>query len=167
MAILALLLVAAAAPVAQDDFVVQGVAPTFQLSEARGSMVALHFLLKTECPYCLKYTHEYASRASETPGVIHVFLKPDEPAEIQKWMTRLEGSRPTIYCDAGGKVAERYKIPGGYKFHGQVTHYPALVLLDREGTEVFRYVGKSNADRCPFDQFKAKVEEFSPAKETK
>ena len=28
---------------------------TFTLSEARGKYVALHFLLKTECPFCLKF----------------------------------------------------------------------------------------------------------------
>ena len=49
----------------------------FQLSENRGKTVVLHFLLKTECPYCLRYTHEYAKLAAKSPDIVHVFLKPD------------------------------------------------------------------------------------------
>lgn len=29
---------------------------TFKLADARGKYVALHFLLKTECPFCLRHT---------------------------------------------------------------------------------------------------------------
>ena len=50
--------------------------------------------------------------------------------------------------------------PGGYRFNGQTVHYPALVLLDPAGKEVFRYVGKSNADRFSYDQFAAKLTEL-------
>ena len=55
--------------------------------------------------------------------------------------------------------SKRYKIPFGYEFHGQVFHYPALVLLGRDGKELFRYVGKNNVDRYSFDQLKEKVAE--------
>jgi peroxiredoxin Q/BCP len=152
----------------QQDFTAPAVAAPFKLSDARGSLVALHFLLKTECPYCLKHTRTYIERAAEVPGVVHVFLKPDATAEIQKWLNGVkppEGTlRPVIYQDAGGKIADQFKLPGGYKFHGQITHYPALILIDREGNEAFRYVGKSNVDRYPFDQFAAKVAEVDRKK---
>ena len=152
---------------APKDFTVPAVAPPFKLSEARGLFVALHFLLKTECPYCIKHTQVYTARAAEVPGVVHVFLKPDEPAAILRWLSDAKPStattRPIIYQDAGGKVAELYQIPGGYKFHGIVTHYPALILIDREGNEAFRYVGKSNTDRYPFEQFATKIAELSAA----
>lgn len=39
-------------------------------------------------------------------------------------------------------------------------HYPALVLLDPAGKEVFRYVGKSNADRFSYEQFAEKLAEL-------
>jgi peroxiredoxin Q/BCP len=149
---------------AQQDFTAPAVAAPFKLSEARGSFVALHFLLKTECPFCLKHTRTYVERAAETPGVVHVFLKPDAPAEIQKWLGDVkppEGTlRPVIYQDAGAKIADQFKIPGGYKFHGQTMHYPALIVIDRDGNEAFRYVGKSNTDRYSFDLFAAKVAEL-------
>ncbi len=41
------------------DFTVQSALDDtkFQLSEHRGKTVVLHFLLKTECPYCLCAIH--------------------------------------------------------------------------------------------------------------
>ena len=75
-------------------------------------------------------------------------------------------TRPTIYQDASGKLADQFQIPGGYKFHGTITHYPALIILDREGREAFRYVGKNNTDRYPFDQFAARIAELSARSES-
>jgi catechol 2,3-dioxygenase-like lactoylglutathione lyase family enzyme len=128
------------------------------------NFVALHFLLKTECPYCMKHTREYLRRAGELSNVRHFFLKPDEPAEILAWAAKT-GS-PSVYHDPGAKWAHHFEIPGGYKFHGQMTNYPALVLLDPTGNEVFRYVGKSNVDRYSFDRFVAKMAELSKSAPT-
>ena len=47
---------------------------TFELSEHKGQTVVLHFLLKTECPYCMRYTHEYAQIAEKNSDVVHVLL---------------------------------------------------------------------------------------------
>ena len=63
-----------------------------------------------------------------------------------------------IYQDADAKLADQFNIPNGYQFHGQVVHYPALILLNDKGEEVFRYIGKNNSDRFSFDQLKAKIE---------
>jgi peroxiredoxin Q/BCP len=144
------------------DFTVNAVnrTETFQLSKARGQFVALHFLLKTECPFCLKHTQDYARRAASVPGVVQVFLKPDTDAEIKKWSGNLGDDSIVVYRDPDAKLAQAFGIPGGYAFHGQTVHYPALVLLDGDGKEVFRYVGKSNRDRLPFDQFAAKIAEL-------
>jgi peroxiredoxin Q/BCP len=130
---------------------------TFKLSEARGKFVALHFLLKTECPYCLRYTNEYASRAGELPELVNVFIKPDSAKAIAHWADGLDKGAPTIYRDPDAALAKSLKIPGGYKFHGEVVHYPALVLIGPDGVECFRYVGKSNADRMPFDALVKKI----------
>lgn len=145
------------------DFSLRNDTQTFQLSKARGKFIALHFLLKTECPYCLRYTQEYRDRASEVAGIVHLFLKPDSEAEIKSWMSKLShGDRPVaLFRDANATLADSFKIPGGYEFHGITTHYPALVLLGPDGNEVFRYVGKNNADRLSFDKFAAKVATLS------
>lgn len=136
----------------------------FELSEHKGKTVVLHFLLKTECPVCLRYTHDYAALAEKTPDVIHVFLKPDTEDDIRAWAENLDEkglqSLPKIYRDVDAKLAGKYRIPDGYKFHGQSVHYPALIILDGNGKERFRYVGKSNTDRLSIKDFEAKLVEL-------
>ncbi len=134
----------------------------FQLSKNRGKSVVLHFLLKTECPYCLRYTHEYAKLAANSTDVVHVFLKPDSAADIKQWASHLDKADlkdlPNIYRDADAKLAKQYKVPNGYKFHGQSVHFPALIALDRQGKEMFRHVGKSNSDRMSTADFTKKFD---------
>jgi len=146
-----------------DDFTVKSVLDDseFRLSDHRGKVVVLHFLLKTECPICLRHTRDYAALAATTPDVVHVFLKPDGEDEIKEWSEKLEGDDLAktlrLYRDPGAKLAGKYDIPDGYSFHGQVVHYPALVALDGNGAELFRYVGKSNSDRMSTADFTAKL----------
>jgi thioredoxin-dependent peroxiredoxin len=134
----------------------------FKLSEAKGGYVAVHFLLKTECPVCLRHTHTYLERAKELPDVKQVFLKPDTDEEIRKWARDVDKSVP-IYRDPEAALAKTYGIPDGYKFHGQVVHYPALILIGPDGTEAFRYVGKNNGDRFSFDDLAKKLAELKKA----
>ncbi|MDP2982047.1 MAG: redoxin domain-containing protein [Candidatus Latescibacter sp.] len=164
----------------KDNFIVyEANGPrSFILSRARGNFVALHFLLKTTCPYCMKHTYEYAVRAHEVPGVHHVFLKPDTDEEIKAWSGLMDASYavktdsscyvpPIIYRDPDAALAIVFAIPTGYAFHNQVVNYPALVILDPYGKEVFRYVGKSNADRYTFDQFITKMTELRKQAQSK
>ena len=137
----------------------------FELKDQKGKIVVLHFLLKTECPFCLRYTNQYANLAATTPGVVHLFIKPDSKTEILGWVKKLEktdsAKHPTIYRDPGAKLAKQFGIPNGYQFHGQTMHYPALVVLNGNGEEMFRYVGKSNSDRMSKDEFVKKLESMS------
>lgn len=136
---------------------------SFRLSEQGDKLVALHFLLKTECPLCLKHTHDFMAAGAKTPDIVHVFVKPDTDAEIQAWAAKFDRdalkSTP-IFRDPDAALAARLKIPGGYKFHGQTVRYPALIVLDSGGKEYFRYVGKSNSDRVSVDNFTAKAAEI-------
>ena len=167
VALLLLPLVGVAA--APSDFTLKaaGGGSDFRLSEARGKYVALHFLLKTECPFCLRYTREHGMSASKTPDLLHVFIKPDSEEEIRSWAGKLnEGggsSMIAIHRDPEAALAESFGIPGGYAFHGQTVHYPALVLLNPQGKEVFRYVGKDNGDRFGSAQLVAKLAEVKSA----
>ncbi len=137
----------------------------FELKDHRGKTVVLHFLLKTECPFCLKYTNQYSQLAATTPDVIHLFIKPDSEKDIRAWIKNLAKldrlKQPTIYRDPGAKLAKRFGIPDGYQFHGQSMHYPALVVLDGDGKEMFRYVGKSNSDRMPKEEFVKKIDSMT------
>ena len=132
---------------------------TFTLSKSKGKYIALHFLLKTECPYCIRHTSEYFEKASTLSNVIQLFIKPDSEEEIKAWANKLKSTNSLpIYRDADAKLADQFNIPNGYQFHGQVVHYPAMILLNDKGEEVFRYIGKNNSDRFSFEQLKAKIE---------
>ncbi|MEJ7594501.1 MAG: redoxin domain-containing protein [Planctomycetaceae bacterium] len=144
-----------------SDFVVES--PThgekFTLSEQKGKLIAVHFLLKTECPFCLKLAHDYAQRVTSDSDVVHLFLKPDSADEIKVWSRNISKDRlnspPAIYRDPDSSLAKVFGIPEDYWFHGQVMHHPALLLLDSSGRELFRYVGKNNTDRMWPDDFTA------------
>lgn len=132
----------------------------FKLSDARGEWVALHFLLKTDCPICMGLTREYTTRADEAPGVRQVFIKPDESADTLRWLKTYPdsaGEAPNVYRDADAALADRLGIPDGYFFHGETVHYPAVVLIDPQGREAFRYVGTRTQDRLKFDDFLAQL----------
>jgi thioredoxin-dependent peroxiredoxin len=134
-------------------------------AELRGKFVALHFLLKTECPFCLKHTHDYAMKAASLPNVVQVFVKPDSAEEIKSWAAKVNRApnfpSVTVYRDADAQLAEKLKILNGYQFHGETVHFPALILLDPKGDEVFRYVGKNNTDRYSFEKLTSKISELN------
>ena len=136
----------------------------FTLSEARGKYVALHFLLQTECPFCLKHTRDYALKSKGAADVVHVFLKTDSVDAIKEWSSKAnrgeDVAHVSIFRDAEAKLADQFNIPGGYSFHGQTVHYPALVLLNPTGHEVFRHVGRDNTDRYSYEQFIEKLTEL-------
>ncbi len=160
------LLTSIATAATPEDFTLKAAAGkgSFTLKEARGKFVALHFLLKTECPLCLKHTRDYLTKAPTLPNVVQVFLKPDSDNEIETWASKLPAEDLTknpIYRDPYAKLAKAFDIPDGYKFHGQTVHYPATVLIGPDGKEVFRYVGKNNSDRLSFEALAAKVKEMS------
>ncbi len=149
-----------------SDFTLPSVTDTshFTLSKAKSKFIALHFLLKTECPYCMRHTHEYFEKAATLPNVLQVFIKPDTEKEIKEWADKLSASdtlKYPIYQDANAMLATQYNIPTGYAFHGQIVHYPALILLNEEGKEVFRYIGKNNSDRYSFEKLTAKIQELN------
>ncbi|MBL8995659.1 MAG: redoxin domain-containing protein, partial [Spirochaetia bacterium] len=116
-----------------------------------------HFLLKTQCPYCLRFTSEYKLKGAAIGGLVQIFIKPDAEEDISKWSSKVSNGAPVIYQDNDAKLADRFGIPGGYKFHSQEVHYPATILLDQNGREFFRYVGKNNSDRLSFDAFEVEV----------
>jgi thioredoxin-dependent peroxiredoxin len=148
-----------------EDFSLKSVTDnsTFTLSKVKENFVVLHFLLKTECPYCIRLTNEYQEKASTLPGVIQVFIKPDSAQEIIKWATKIKNNTNSlpIYQDQDSKLADKLNIPSGYQFHGQIVHYPALIIVNKNGNEVFRYIGKNNTDRFSFENLKLEIEELS------
>ena len=167
LSIIALLLICVASASGQNpaDFTLMSATDNsqFKLSEAKGKYVALHFLLKTECPVCLRHTQDYFSKAETLPDVVQVFIKPDSEKEIEDWSLNLPKEELTefqIYRDPDAKLASQFNVPDGYDFHNQIVHFPALILLDPDGKEVFRYIGKNNRDRYSFEQLEFKIQEL-------
>ena len=137
------------------------------LTSLKGKFVALHFLLKTECPFCIRFTNEYNEKSASLLNVTQVFIKPDGEKEIREWMGKLKNDsslKIQIYQDLDGKLADEFNVPSGYFFHGQMVHYPALILLNEAGKEVFRYIGKNNSDRFSFDKLELKMKELTNSK---
>ncbi len=133
----------------------------FKLSENKGKYIVMHFLLKTECPYCTKHTNEYIQRAEEIPNTAQVFIKPDKESRIKEWSMKIPGvEKHKVYHDSGAALAKKLKIPNGYEFHGQTVHYPATIILNKEGIELYRYVGEDNTDRLSFDITARKIKRF-------
>jgi len=107
---------------------------------------------------------DYFTKSATLPNVVQVFVKPDAEEEIAKWAAKLpseELARNPIYRDPDARLAKAFGIPDGYKFHGQVVHFPATILIGPDGREAFRFIGKSNSDRFSFEKLAAKVEELS------
>ena len=69
IALAALLVGARAAEVVDFEVSSPADGKILKSSDLRGKFVALHFLLKTECPFCLKHTHDYATKASTSSPI--------------------------------------------------------------------------------------------------
>lgn len=136
---------------------------TFRLSEARGRYVILHFLLKTECLVCLRHTREFVKHAAKLEGAEQVFLKPDDAAEIKRWAAQLGEEtlkKVSVYRDPSARLAGEFGVPDGYEFHGEKVRYPALIVLDPEGREVFRHIGRNNSDRVRWEEVARRLAEL-------
>lgn len=154
-----------AAPVADFTLPAADGGKPFVLTEHRGQYVALHFLLKTECPFCLGHVQEYGRKAALLPDVVQVFIKPDDETTLREWASKLPPNlkgKIALHRDPAAELAKKLGIPDGYAFHGESVHYPALVVIDPQGSEVFRHVGKNNTDRLKFDQLATKLDELRP-----
>lgn len=149
---------AAQAAETPTTFTVGDAGRRFDSATARGGYLAVHFLLNDECPYCGRLVREYTDKGPTLAGVRHIFVQHVGEAAFAETLAAAPDPSTPLYRDVGGALAERFKIDGGYAFHGMMMTYPALVLLDPAGREVFRQIGKDNADRVPFATLVEKVE---------
>ncbi len=132
----------------------------FRLSDAAGKYVALHLLLPAECPYCVRQLAEYEMNAPAVAGVMHVFIKQGPTADFAAWRDKLTPQQvesTLVFPDPENSVARAFGVPDGYEFYGHNAHYPALIVLGPDQRELFRHVGRNNADRLPFSQFAAQM----------
>lgn len=170
-------------PALASDFTVGESGKQFTLSQNAGRFTTVHFLLKTECPICLRTTQDYLRRADEVAGFTHVFIKPDDSDAVLDFRRKVAGansrpkSAPTedgeslkdlpIYRDVDQKVAAQLRVPQGYAFHGATTNFPTTIIFNQKGEEVFRYAGADTTDRFTFDRFAAEAATLTADRATK
>lgn len=166
-----LLISAVLTPAAGDtprEFTLRSGSHTFDSREHRGRFIALHFLLKTECPHCARLVADYVENGPSIADVVHVFIKPDSDEEIAAWSKKISarGVDAVIYRDPDAKLAEEFRIPDGYPFHGESMHFPALIVRGPDGREAFRHVSAGNTDRMTFDAFAERITPLLRSEET-
>lgn len=147
---------------AESGFTVGDEGHRFDSTQAKGSLIAVHFLLGDECPFCMKLLNEYTASAASVAGVRHVFVQNISKEAFEKKLATLpEDQKASLFRDVDGALSKRFNVKGGYQFHGMVMNYPALVLVNDSGKELYRYTGTSNADRLKFTDFSKKVAELT------
>lgn len=145
------------------DFTLTDGEKSFQLSQAAGKYVALHFLLAADDPIGLMYVSEYAKQAPRVAGVVHVFIKAADESAVDAFQQKSREKMPnvTIFRDAEAGLAKQFAVPDGFEFNGTKMHAPALILLDQKGQEIFRHVAKDERDLLPFIEFRFKMSELT------
>ncbi len=127
----------------------------FKLTDHRGSWVLLDFLLPGDSAADKEH---YASIEGNLDKLVYgmnlkpVFFKPEPEAEIAKWWEGQPSNRIPVMQDPSGKLSRALKIPYGLKLDDQITLYPTVVLLDPDGNEVWRKVGKTAEERVDVDE---------------
>jgi YHS domain-containing protein len=135
--------------------------PEFNIKDAAGHYLAVHFLTRTDTPECTAFAREYLQRALTFAGVRHIFVKPDEAAAVRAWAAQFGEEAKTVYVDAGSDLAKDLKIPTDLSIGGTTSNYPATVVFGPEGNEFFRYVGHAHDDHVAFADFAKRLEDAS------
>lgn len=129
----------------------------FMIADAKGHYLALHFLTKTDTTECTAFVREYLRAAPGVAGVMHVFIKPDEQSEVKVWSMQFKNDAAAIFVDKDSALANDLKVPGGLAIASTTSNFPATIVFDREGRELFRHVGKSHDDHMLFTEFAARI----------
>lgn len=123
----------------------------FHLSDLRGRFVALHFMPHVGTPDHDAHVKEFLDQAAARAGVIHVFVSAGDAAALKDWWKPLDRPGFTAAHDAGGRLAAELELASGSAC--------ALVVLDREGRELFRHIGATDQDHLSFAKFSARLDE--------
>jgi peroxiredoxin/YHS domain-containing protein len=132
---------------------------TFSLADSKGKYLALHFLTKTDTPECTKFVQDFLRAAPTVAGVMHVFIKPDSEGEVKAWSAQFNDDAASIFLDPDGALAQDLNVPTGLSINGTTSTYPATIVFDMDGKELFRYEGKAHHDHLTFDDFKRQLED--------
>lgn len=133
----------------------------FSITDGRGHYLALHFLTRTANPTCATFVREYLARAATLAGTNHIFITPDEPAEVKAWSSQFNAGASAIFIDKDGALARDLHVPGGLTIGSLTSNFPATIVFDPEGKELFRHIGKAYDDHLQFAAFSDRLAETS------
>jgi len=133
----------------------------FKLTDHRGSWILVDFLLPGDRE---ADRNHYAEIEKNIDRLVYganlktIFFKPDSESETAEWWAALPSNRIPVLLDPSGKLSRALKVPYGLKLDDQITLYPTAILLDPEGNEVWRKVGKTPEDRPGVDEILRELE---------
>jgi len=131
----------------------------FQLSEHLGSWVLLDFLppsSSTAENAFYTVVEASAEQLMRQRNLVCVFLKPNEEREVVSWWKSFPRHTLPVYRDPEGKLAEILKINPAQPGDGSARP-PATLLVDPDGKEVWRHLGKAADDYPSLQNLLAQV----------
>lgn len=122
----------------------------FQLSQHRGSWVWLEFLLPSSSGVEKERYLVLAASAEklfENENLLLVALKAGKKEDLEAWWKSLPQNSLPLCRDPRGQLASALRIKKGRTDDGKPLDAPATILVDPEGGEAWRFVGKDPKDR--------------------
>ena len=142
-----------------------GKSEVFQLSQHRGSWVLLEFLSSTRSDVD---TNRYVVLAASAEELVEkedlcpVIIVEGEKETLEAWWKALPRNNLPLCRDPRGQLASVLRIKKERTKDGKSQGLPATILVDPEGNETWRSVGKNAQDRPPIE---AVLEELQSAKQ--
>lgn len=134
---------------------------TLTLEELRGTIVALHFLGSGDHGGHVEFLREFQTKAHRAAGLRHLYILPGTLEDAQSLLQHAaaEGLEPAVWHDEGGALATALSIQGDGERLDPATLPPVTVVLEVDGTELFRTQGRQAHDHPTFDDFAASLRE--------
>jgi thiol-disulfide isomerase/thioredoxin len=143
-------------------------APAIQLSQYKGKIVVLAFILTT-CPHCQELTRQISPIASEyeARGVQFVECAFNQNANmlVPQFVQQLQPSFPVGYTDNDTAMKYFGRTPND----PNTFYVPHVVFLDRTGKIVADYAGESEFMKTPAANIRTQLDKMlkAPAAATK
>lgn len=119
----------------------------FSIKDARGRYLALHFLSDADSTECASFIRDYLAAASELAGVQHLFIRTTASSDAKMWASQF-GDGTAMFLDSDGALARDLNVSSPF----------ATVLLNTDGTELFRHAGKTHSDHMAWSAFLTRAE---------
>jgi YHS domain-containing protein len=139
------------------DFTVGDSAQRFRSRDALGRYLAIHWLPPGACESCARRVGEFAKSIPTLAGVRHVFVRSMGSAEFDAFLGEIPDAAALQIHRDDGTLASLLKLGSAAESGSREASSPALVLLDPQGREVHRWIGRSVEEGPSFASLAAKL----------